>query len=264
MTRAGAKAGAFLRSERAGLASRRRRVRWPAWGLLLGLVASAPLAEQSLGHGGASARPLEVAAYRTTARRQGLTPLFQSFSAPSRARTDVPRLRVKVAPVMQPAPLPHRPVSTPAAAGGSPGKGKYRTMCVRTCDGYYFPISFRTTRAGFSDDEKACDAACDAPVRLFYYANPGEEPEAMRDLDGKPYRELENAFRYRKQFVADCRCRPEPWTEEARRRHALYGEAEALTGEPAGAGEAEAAAALQPSLADGLGELAAMPDHDLQ
>ena len=24
--------------------------------------------------------------------------------------------------------------------------GTYRTMCVRLCDGYYFPISFTTTR----------------------------------------------------------------------------------------------------------------------
>src|ERR1700761_7708591 len=38
---------------------------------------------------------------------------------------------------------------------GAPS-GTYRTVCVRACDGGYFPISFATTPARFPDDEKTC------------------------------------------------------------------------------------------------------------
>ena len=31
------------------------------------------------------------------------------------------------------------------------GLGTYRTLCVRTCDGYYFPVSFSTVPANFAE-----------------------------------------------------------------------------------------------------------------
>jgi len=34
--------------------------------------------------------------------------------------------------------------------------GTYRTLCVRRCDGYYFPISFSTTRDHLAVDEAMC------------------------------------------------------------------------------------------------------------
>src|SRR4029077_15323662 len=36
---------------------------------------------------------------------------------------------------------------------GAPA-GTYRTVCVRTCDGYYFPISYSTVPSRFADDER--------------------------------------------------------------------------------------------------------------
>ena len=38
---------------------------------------------------------------------------------------------------------------------GAPS-GTYRTVCVRTCDGYYFPISYSTVPSRFADDQRAC------------------------------------------------------------------------------------------------------------
>src|SRR5580698_11017337 len=37
-----------------------------------------------------------------------------------------------------------------------PQSGTYRTLCVRSCDGAYFPISFATVPARFADDERTC------------------------------------------------------------------------------------------------------------
>ena len=74
----------------------------------------------------------------------------------------------------------------------------YRTLCVRTCDGYYFPISFQVSASHFTDDEQTCQRLCPATeVALYTHRNPGEEIGQAVSLAGKPYRYLPTAFRYR-------------------------------------------------------------------
>ena len=82
----------------------------------------------------------------------------------------------------------------------------YRTLCVRMSDGYYFPVSFATTRSNFAGDEARCQASNPGEeLRLFVHRNPSEEPEEMVDLAGLAYAELPNAFLYRTKFVAPRR-----------------------------------------------------------
>ena len=83
----------------------------------------------------------------------------------------------------------------------------YRTMCVRTCDGYYFPVSFSTVPEKFASDEQSCQALCPGtPVALYVYRNPGANTDAMVSLDGRPYTALPTAYRFRKEFDAACTC----------------------------------------------------------
>lgn len=92
----------------------------------------------------------------------------------------------------------------------------YRTVCVRTCDGYYFPISFATTPDHFRDDEQACQRMCPAAeVSLYTYHNPGEEMSQAVSLNGRLYTELPTAFQYRKALSPACSCRRpgESWAE---------------------------------------------------
>ncbi len=92
----------------------------------------------------------------------------------------------------------------------SPGGqfGTYRTLCVRTCDGYYFPISFSTVPARFATDEQTCQSMCPgADAALYIYRNPGEDPSQMVSLSGEPYSALPTAFLYRKEYDAACTCR---------------------------------------------------------
>ena len=85
--------------------------------------------------------------------------------------------------------------------------GTYRTLCVRSCDGYYFPISFSTVPGRFAADEQTCQSMCPgADVSLYTYRNPGEDPTQMVSLVGEPYTALPNAFRYRKEYDAACTC----------------------------------------------------------
>ena len=100
--------------------------------------------------------------------------------------------------------------------------GTYRTMCVRLCDGYYFPISFSATRDRFGRDAKTCESSCGGQARLFVYRNPGADIEDMVDLRGQPYRKLNTAFLYRTEYVPACRCKPNPWDAEAQERHRMY------------------------------------------
>ena len=44
--------------------------------------------------------------------------------------------------------------------------GTFRTLCVRTCDGFYFPISYATTPARFAEDERTCQRLCPAATVL--------------------------------------------------------------------------------------------------
>lgn len=98
----------------------------------------------------------------------------------------------------------------------------YRTVCVRLCDGYYFPISYATTPDHFAKDSAKCEASCGSPARLYVYENPGSEAETMEDLAGRPYSELKTAFLYRTEYVPSCSCKAQPWEQEAQDRHRLY------------------------------------------
>ncbi len=84
----------------------------------------------------------------------------------------------------------------------------YRTLCVRTCDGYYFPVSYSTLPSRFGQDVAQCRSRCAAPAELFVYRNPGEQPEQMVSSDGsQAYNDLPNAWRYRKEYIKGCSCK---------------------------------------------------------
>jgi hypothetical protein len=89
-----------------------------------------------------------------------------------------------------------------------PQSGTFRTVCVRTCDGGYFPISFATVPARFPDDEKTCKALCPAAeATLFAYRNPGEDINQAVSISGQPYASSPNAFRFRQEFNPSCACK---------------------------------------------------------
>lgn len=86
--------------------------------------------------------------------------------------------------------------------------GTYRTLCVRTCDGFFWPISFSTVQGHFDYDAQLCQRSCpSADVTLYVHRNPGEGPEQAMSLAGLPYSASANAFRYRTEYVKDCSCR---------------------------------------------------------
>lgn len=124
--------------------------------------------------------------------------------------------------------VPREPATTSSVGGST-----YRTMCVRLCDGYFFPISFGTTRSNFDRDAERCAASCRSPTQLFVYPNPGGDPETMTDRLGNAYKDLPKAFEFRTKYDAACTCKPHPWDSEARALHRRYAEETAKTSSPA-------------------------------
>lgn len=97
--------------------------------------------------------------------------------------------------------------------------GSYKTVCVRTCDGYYYPISFATQPNRFQEDEKACQKSCPATeVMLFAHRNPGEDISQAMSTNGQLYSSLPNAYKYRQAFDNACSCRApgESWAKALR------------------------------------------------
>ena len=104
----------------------------------------------------------------------------------------------------------------PPSADLAAPSGTYRTVCVRSCDGGYFPISFATVPTRFPDDEKSCKALCPATeATLFTYRNPGEDINQATSVNGQPYTSLPNAFRVRTEFNPSCACKApgQTWSE---------------------------------------------------
>jgi Protein of unknown function (DUF2865) len=110
------------------------------------------------------------------------------------------------------------PTAAPPVAKKRPariGRPTFRSLRVRLCEGYYFPISQATSRERFSRDADQCAQNCPSGSRLFVHRNPGEDVDDMHDLQGRPYRSLPTAFLHRTQYLANCTCRGNPWDETA-------------------------------------------------
>ena len=93
---------------------------------------------------------------------------------------------------------------------GNQGYQTVRTVCVRLTDGYFWPISYATLPDYVGNDAQTCQASCPTtPVRLYFYDNPGQEPEQMRNEFGEPYTALPSAFAYRNTLdtsaTANCK-----------------------------------------------------------
>jgi hypothetical protein len=74
-----------------------------------------------------------------------------------------------------------------------------QAYCVRTCDGRYFPIASSDTQSR----EASCQSFCPASETRVVYGSNIDDAATER---GKPYSDLPNAFRYRKEMVAGCTC----------------------------------------------------------
>ncbi|PIK69551.1 hypothetical protein CS379_29270 [Methylobacterium frigidaeris] len=118
-----------------------------------------------------------------------------------------------------PAPRPRaaapKPASLDQAREPVPAAGRHdragshaRTICVRTCDGYMFPLANLGKGDAATAHEQACAAACPGAETALYTVRAGEELDQAVSRNGQPYRSLAAAFAYRSRRVQSCSCSP--------------------------------------------------------
>jgi hypothetical protein len=99
---------------------------------------------------------------------------------------------------------------TPHPLGGS------RLVCVRSCDGFFFPL--QNEPEGRATAADLCQALCpEAEVSVYRAPRDGGIEQAVSET-GKPYMKLANALRYTKTTDPSCTCRKpgESWAETLR------------------------------------------------
>ncbi|RWA74415.1 DUF2865 domain-containing protein [Mesorhizobium sp.] len=77
--------------------------------------------------------------------------------------------------------------------------GEFRTVCVRTCDGYFFPMSNAASYGDFERDQKNCESSCPGTeMQVFYSRGMDDDAGAMTSsVTGRPYSELPSAYLYK-------------------------------------------------------------------
>ncbi|MBC7283050.1 DUF2865 domain-containing protein [Hoeflea sp.] len=110
----------------------------------------------------------------------------------------------------------------PQAARG----GNYRTLCVRRCDGFFFPVSSRANPSDFARDERTCQMMCPGTgTELYFHAADIQESEDMVSARTRlPYTEMPNAFAYRNvdaPMSKACGCNMGAFYKEMERREAI-------------------------------------------
>ncbi len=102
--------------------------------------------------------------------------------------------------------------------------GSY-AVCVRTCDGSFFPVSYSGAGSRADSLEDVCRALCpNADVALYSFPFGGTIEEAASPT-GEPYANLPNASKFEKTFDPNCSCRRkgESWAEALAGAEARYG-----------------------------------------
>lgn len=113
--------------------------------------------------------------------------------------------------------LPELDPEQPADAA-KPRLGGPQTVCVRTCDGYFFPLSNNT-----GNGDEMCQALCPGTETLAYGMSAGGDVQnAAARSTGQPYSSLPNALKYTRSFDAACTCRGQGESWSAALKNAEY------------------------------------------
>ena len=121
----------------------------------------------------------------------------------------------------------HEPSGQPGekGEGGVQAHAGSYAVCVRTCDGSFFPVSYSGAGSRADSLEDVCRALCpNADMALYSFPFGGTIDEAASPT-GEPYANLPNASKFEKAFDPGCSCRRkgQTWAEALADAEARYG-----------------------------------------
>jgi len=90
----------------------------------------------------------------------------------------------------------------------------HRAVCVRLCDGAFFPMTSSARPGASLGQEEMCQMQCPG-AEVALYRMRDDQIENAVSMNGSPYTALPNALRFRQRFDAACTCRPRngSWAE---------------------------------------------------
>ncbi len=109
---------------------------------------------------------------------------------------------------------------------GSGARGGSQALCVRSCDGGYFPMSVAASRRDLGDLQELCSALCPGTEAKLFTRVPGREIGTAVSADGNAYADLPNALKFEKTFDKSCTCKPadKSWVQALADAERLLGE----------------------------------------
>ena len=108
--------------------------------------------------------------------------------------------------------------------GAHVSAGSY-AVCVRTCDGSFFPVSYSGAGSRSDSLEDVCRSLCpNADVQLYSFPLGGTIDQAVSP-GGEPYVNLPNALKFQQTYDPNCSCRRkgESWAQTLAAAEARYG-----------------------------------------
>ena len=108
-------------------------------------------------------------------------------------------------------------------AGERTARGGGNLVCVRACDGGFFPMDNVPDGRGGAD--AMCQALCPGTEAAAYAMPSGDDAlaQAAAVRTGRAYTALPNAFKFRTSFVENCTCRRpnETWAQSLAKAEAM-------------------------------------------
>lgn len=93
-------------------------------------------------------------------------------------------------------------------APGDRSRNAGEAICVRSCDGGYFPLAPRADQDRLDGLDDLCRASCPNTEAHLYTMGSGGDLTSATAIDGTSYTALPTAFRFEKSFTATCTCKP--------------------------------------------------------
>ena len=108
--------------------------------------------------------------------------------------------------------------------GANAHAGSY-AVCVRSCDGSFFPVSYSGAGSRADSLEEVCRSLCpNADVALYSFPLGGTIDQAVSST-GERYVDMPNALKFQQSFDSTCSCRRkgESWAQALANAEARYG-----------------------------------------
>lgn len=94
-------------------------------------------------------------------------------------------------------------------------RGGSQALCVRSCDGGFFPLNYTAKNSNLDDLNALCKALCPNAEAKLYTRAPWRDLNEAVSIEGEPYSDHPNALKFQKTYDASCGCKPpgQSWAE---------------------------------------------------